>query len=60
MTSRRRRRDRTACRPQLVVDLAPMTRRISGKSILGGLLGGTLGTEIGEKAIDWREPTGDA
>jgi prolipoprotein diacylglyceryltransferase len=33
---------------------------ISGKSVLGGLLGGTIGTEIGKRAIGWRSSTGDA
>lgn len=32
----------------------------SGKSVLGGFLGGTLGVEIAKRAIGWRLPTGDA
>ncbi len=33
---------------------------LSGKSVLGGFLGGTLGSELGKKAISWTLPTGDA
>lgn len=33
---------------------------LSGKSVLGGLLGGTLATEIAKKAIGWTQPTGNA
>jgi len=33
---------------------------ISGKSVLGALLGGTLGTEAGKALTGWRTPTGDA
>ncbi len=33
---------------------------VLGKSILGGLLGGTLGTEIAKRAIHWPHSTGDA
>jgi phosphatidylglycerol---prolipoprotein diacylglyceryl transferase len=32
---------------------------LSGKSVLGGFLGGTLGAEIGKKALRWSRPTGD-
>lgn len=33
---------------------------LGGKSVLGGFLGGTLGVELGKKAIGWRASTGDA
>jgi len=33
---------------------------VSGKSLLGGLLGGTLGTEVGKRLVNWRQATGDA
>ena len=33
---------------------------IGGKSVLGGLLGGTLGVELAKRTIGWRAPTGDA
>lgn len=33
---------------------------LSGKSVLGGFLGGTLGSELGKKFIGWTRPTGDA
>ena len=33
---------------------------LGGKSVLGGFLGGTLGVEIGKRAIGWTVPTGDA
>lgn len=33
---------------------------IAGKSLLGGLLGGTLGVEVVKRAIGWSRPTGDA
>ena len=33
---------------------------LGGKSVLGGFLGGTLGVEIGKRAIKWTVPTGDA
>jgi len=33
---------------------------LGGKSILGGLIGGTLGAEAGKRAIGWRSSTGDA
>lgn len=33
---------------------------LGGKSVLGGFLGGTLGVELGKKAIGWRSSTGDA
>lgn len=39
---------------------APMSELLGGKSILGGLLGGTLGAEAGKLWIGWRESTGDA
>jgi len=32
----------------------------AGKSVLGGFIGGTLGAELGKKAIGWRPATGDA
>lgn len=32
---------------------------LSGKSVLGGFLGGTVGAEIGKKALGWRRSTGD-
>jgi prolipoprotein diacylglyceryltransferase len=32
----------------------------SGKSVLGGLLGGTLAVECAKRAIGWKHPTGDA
>jgi phosphatidylglycerol---prolipoprotein diacylglyceryl transferase len=38
----------------------PISHWISGKSVLGGLLGGTMGTEIGKRAIGWKSSTGDA
>jgi prolipoprotein diacylglyceryltransferase len=38
----------------------PITQWISGKSVLGGLLGGTAGTEIGKQMIGWSRSTGDA
>ena len=33
---------------------------LGGKSVLGGLIGGTLGVEAGKLAIGWRPSTGDA
>lgn len=33
---------------------------LGGKSVLGGFLGGTLGVELGKRAIGWRDATGDA
>lgn len=33
---------------------------IGGKSVLGGLLGGTLGVEIAKRSIGWTPSTGDA
>jgi phosphatidylglycerol---prolipoprotein diacylglyceryl transferase len=33
---------------------------LGGKSVLGGFLGGTLGVELGKRAIGWRAATGDA
>jgi prolipoprotein diacylglyceryltransferase len=33
---------------------------LGGKSVLGGLMGGTLGAEAGKKWIGWRQSTGDA
>jgi prolipoprotein diacylglyceryltransferase len=33
---------------------------LAGKSIVGGLLGGTLGVELVKRRIGWRIPTGDA
>ncbi|MBC7841854.1 MAG: prolipoprotein diacylglyceryl transferase [Gemmatimonadaceae bacterium] len=33
---------------------------LGGKSVLGGFLGGTLGVEIGKRAIRWPFATGDA
>jgi len=33
---------------------------LGGKSILGGLIGGTLGAEAGKRSIGWRRSTGDA
>ncbi len=33
---------------------------LAGKSILGGLVGGTLGAEAGKRWIGWRASTGDA
>jgi phosphatidylglycerol---prolipoprotein diacylglyceryl transferase len=33
---------------------------LGGKSVLGGFLGGTLGVELGKRAIGWRTSTGDA
>lgn len=38
----------------------PISHWISGKSLLGGLLGGTAGTEIGKQMIGWGRSTGDA
>ncbi len=38
----------------------PISQWISGKSVLGGMLGGTIGTEIGKRAIGWWSSTGDA
>jgi len=32
---------------------------LAGKSILGGLMGGTLGVEIVKRYVGWRQPTGD-
>jgi phosphatidylglycerol---prolipoprotein diacylglyceryl transferase len=37
-----------------------LTLWLSGKSVLGGFLGGTLGVEMAKKAIGWRPSTGDA
>jgi prolipoprotein diacylglyceryltransferase len=39
---------------------APPSHWIAGKSVLGGFLGGVLGTEIGKRLIHWPFPTGDA
>lgn len=33
---------------------------LGGKSLLGGLMGGTLGVEIAKRSVNWRQPTGDA
>lgn len=33
---------------------------LAGKSVLGGFLGGTLGSEIAKKLLHWTRPTGDA
>lgn len=33
---------------------------LGGKSVLGGLIGGTLAVEAGKRAIGWRPSTGDA
>jgi prolipoprotein diacylglyceryltransferase len=33
---------------------------MAGKSLLGGLLGGTLGVELVKRSIKWTRPTGDA
>lgn len=33
---------------------------LGGKSVLGGFLGGTLGVELGKRAIGWTHSTGDA
>jgi prolipoprotein diacylglyceryltransferase len=33
---------------------------LAGKSLVGGLLGGTLGVELVKRHIGWRLPTGDA
>ena len=38
----------------------PMSAWISGKSVLGGFLGGTLGTEAGKKSVGWTRSTGDS
>lgn len=38
----------------------PVDTWISGKSLLGGLLGGTLGVEFGKRLVNWRQSTGDA
>ena len=37
----------------------PPSSWISGKSVLGGLLGGTFGTEIGKRLVGWNLSTGD-
>jgi len=42
------------------VSQQPTQAWISGKSVLGGLLGGTLGTEFGKRLVNWRHSTGDA
>ena len=33
---------------------------LGGKSVLGGLMGGTLGAELGKRWVGWRRSTGDA
>lgn len=33
---------------------------LAGKSVLGGFLGGTFGSELAKKLTGWRTPTGDA
>ncbi len=38
----------------------PIEAWISGKSVLGGLLGGTVGTEFGKRLVNWKHSTGDA
>ena len=38
----------------------PLTVWLSGKSLLGGLLGGTLGVELAKRWIGWTRSTGDA
>lgn len=38
----------------------PPSNWVSGKSVLGGLLGGTLGTEFGKRMVGWSASTGDA
>jgi len=38
----------------------PASTWIAGKSVLGGLLGGTVGTELGKRWVGYATPTGDA
>jgi len=38
----------------------PVQSWISGKSLLGGLLGGTLGAEVAKRLLHWKASTGDA
>jgi len=33
---------------------------LGGKTIVGGLLGGTIGVEIAKRLVHWQRPTGDA
>jgi phosphatidylglycerol---prolipoprotein diacylglyceryl transferase len=39
---------------------AALATWVAGKSVLGGFLGGTLGVELGKRAIGWTSATGDA
>jgi phosphatidylglycerol---prolipoprotein diacylglyceryl transferase len=43
-----------------LISRAEFSLWLGGKSVLGGFLGGTLGVELGKRAIGWRLPTGDA
>jgi prolipoprotein diacylglyceryltransferase len=42
------------------ISTQPISHWISGKSVLGGLLGGTIGTELGKRGVGWNSSTGDA
>lgn len=46
--------------PYLKTQPFPSPQWLSGKSVLGGFLGGTLAVEAGKKIIGWRISTGDA
>ncbi len=46
--------------PFLLTQPFPSELWLSGKSVLGGFLGGTLAVELGKKAIGWQSATGDA
>jgi phosphatidylglycerol---prolipoprotein diacylglyceryl transferase len=42
-----------------LISLNDATLWLGGKSVLGGLLGGTLGVEITKKLVGWKASTGD-
>jgi prolipoprotein diacylglyceryltransferase len=43
-----------------LIDAGDWPLWLAGKSLVGGLLGGTLGVEIMKRRIGWKRPTGDA
>lgn len=46
--------------PYLLTQPFPSPLWLSGKSVLGGFIGGTFAVEIGKKLIKWTTSTGDA
>ena len=43
-----------------LISQQPVQSWLSGKSLLGGLLGGTLGAEACKRLVRWKQSTGDA